>query len=567
MIVFKVEHGAILGITEKPENYELGESEYVPQIFKDGDRAILKIGNDISHIGDGKPDSADGLERKSNHVSREISDLANITAIEISASVKTIKSGFFSQFPNLNEIIFPEESKIERIFPMAFSDCNKIKELVIPNNVDGKEVQIDVDAFTYCYDLRKIETPENSNIVLSIKNAFYGCDKIEEVLLKGRAMKYSPQIRITSYTPRYERENDVISHGLSNDGSVIEPLTELEYDMIRGSQIRRIVIPQGVTSIRDYCFYLLKNLEEVEIPQSTTRIGSGAFNYCSNLKYVNIPDGVTEIEDSTFEECSNIQHIFLPPKLACIGDKAFKGCEALISITMPHTVMHMGEHAFSGCTSLCSVQLSENISHIKIGTFRNCKSLVELIIPENVVKLDTYIFDGCTSLEKVLILGEVKKLRDNTFKNCTALRKVQLPEGLERISGECFLNCGELVEINIPSSVSVIEPNAFKGCKKISKTNIPISVIHASSIKPIAFNVPAKEKKEAKEQCEKALPGAEAVEQREKAVQEKYIEKSDNSRLSAEQAEAFAEERRRRIVIYVNPNVPNNPDEDDDFEI
>ena len=65
-----------------------------------------------------------------------------------------------------------------------------------------------------------------------------------------------------------------------------------------------IVIPDSVTSIRDYVFRGCSSLSSLTIPDSVTSIGFGAFRYCSSLCSLVIPNSVNDIEDRAFEGCN-----------------------------------------------------------------------------------------------------------------------------------------------------------------------------------------------------------------------------------------------------------------------
>ena len=78
------------------------------------------------------------------------------------------------------------------------------------------------------------------------------------------------------------------------------------------NEITNITIPDNVTSIGDYAFLNLFELESIEIPSSVTEIGEGAFAFCYKLKSITIPKGVTEIGDRVFYKCDKLKHPSIP---------------------------------------------------------------------------------------------------------------------------------------------------------------------------------------------------------------------------------------------------------------
>ena len=71
------------------------------------------------------------------------------------------------------------------------------------------------------------------------------------------------------------------------------------------SDIKRVVIKQGVTSIGDSVFYGCNNLTSITIPNGVKNIGVAAFGGCRGLTSITIPNGVRSIDKSVFHGCSS----------------------------------------------------------------------------------------------------------------------------------------------------------------------------------------------------------------------------------------------------------------------
>ena len=76
------------------------------------------------------------------------------------------------------------------------------------------------------------------------------------------------------------------------------------------TEITALVIPDGVTSIRNYAFSGWSGLTSVTIPNSVTSIGLAAFYGCSGLTSVTIGSGVTSIGRGAFYGCSGLTAIY-----------------------------------------------------------------------------------------------------------------------------------------------------------------------------------------------------------------------------------------------------------------
>lgn len=89
------------------------------------------------------------------------------------------------------------------------------------------------------------------------------------------------------------------------------------------TQIRKFVIPEGVTVIGDMCFYDCEKLEEVTMPATLTKLGVGAFAYCGNLETVQLPKKIDLVSDFLFSQCNNLKTVEMGDNIRAIGRFAF----------------------------------------------------------------------------------------------------------------------------------------------------------------------------------------------------------------------------------------------------
>ena len=141
------------------------------------------------------------------------------------------------------------------------------------------------------------------------------------------------------------------------------------------SDIKFVVLPDGMTSIGDNTFCECLYIESLIIPNSVTSIGDSAFALCSNLRCIIIPNGVTSIGDGAFTRCDSLESIIIPDSVVSIGNSTFYGCDSIENITIPNSVETIDFYAFYNCNSLKDVYYKgteEQWKEISIGGYNEC---------------------------------------------------------------------------------------------------------------------------------------------------------------------------------------------------
>ena len=93
--------------------------------------------------------------------------------------------------------------------------------------------------------------------------------------------------------------------------------------------LKKIVLPETVTTIGSCAFVFRDSLTDINLPASITTIGSSAFNGCSNLHIIlNLPH-LSKLESSTFTN-SGIKGIANLQSVESIGYRCFYGCTSLV---------------------------------------------------------------------------------------------------------------------------------------------------------------------------------------------------------------------------------------------
>ena len=154
------------------------------------------------------------------------------------------------------------------------------------------------------------------------------------------------------------------------------------FSEIDGLQVKTIIFPEGLTKIGPRAFagvelenvsfssslktigkeaFQFTNLKKLVLPDGVVKIEDNAFACCDELKTVSLPDSLTELSSGVFGFCSNLREVRLPANLKIIPSHTFYECPELESIVIPDSVQEIGDQAFAWCPKLHAVELPEGI--------------------------------------------------------------------------------------------------------------------------------------------------------------------------------------------------------------
>ena len=279
------------------------------------------------------------------------------------------------------------------------------------------------------------------------------------------------------------------------------------------TNLKNVIISEGITDIGSYAFSECSNLESITIPASIKNVGEFAFESCTNLRkvyivdiaawcgiefagsyanpmyygkeiyideiestYILIPSGVTKIGNYAFCGGIKLTGISLPDTVKSIGTGAFYGCSNLVDIKIPQKVTNIGDGAFSGCSSLVSLKLPEGIISIGSNMFANCSQLSKITIPNGVKSIGVCAFSNCGNLISIEFPNGISSIEKHAFENCKKLENVIIPGSVKNIGYEAFTYCVNLTDVVLSDGVISIDEGAFSDCKILNKIIIPGSV-------------------------------------------------------------------------------------------
>ncbi|MBO5060224.1 MAG: leucine-rich repeat domain-containing protein [Clostridia bacterium] len=264
------------------------------------------------------------------------------------------------------------------------------------------------------------------------------------------------------------------------------------------TDIKDVIISNGVTAIGEYAFYECSNLISVTISDSVTAIGAYAFYKCSSLVSIDIPANVVAIGRGSFQHCESLADITIPQNLTSVAEYAFyntkwyndqpdgvlyvgniahtcKGRE-ITDISLKTNTINISDYCFEHQFNLVSITIPNSVTSIGAYAFSGCRSLTDITIPGSVTLIGEYAFESCRGLTNLTIPGSVTSIGTGTFDNCQGLSDIKLPNSITSIGISAFYNCTGLTDLTIPNSVTSIGGQASNGCSNLKNITIPGSV-------------------------------------------------------------------------------------------
>ena len=357
----------------------------------------------------------------------------------------------------VTDLVIPEG--VTTIKPYIFYNCKSIKSITIPSSV----TTIDEGAFESCTNL--------TGVYISDLEAW--CN-------------------INFILP----ESDYYEYTYSN------PLYFAKNLYLNGELVTDLVIPEGITTIKQDAFRNCTSIKSVLIPSSVTKI-EGAFVGCTNLAGVYISDleawlnidfptiysdhyGDIKICVNPLNDAKNlylngelVTDLVIPEGVTEIKKDVFNGCTGLTSVTIPNSITKISEDAFNGCTGLKSVYISDleawcNITFVYNHSWYNENFPHRQGYGSNLLQYAENLYLNDSIITNLVIPEDVKDVKDCSFLGYEGLKSVVIPNSVTSIGHEAFRGCTGLKNIVLGKAVTNIDYLAFESCTNL-KTVINFS--------------------------------------------------------------------------------------------
>ena len=298
---------------------------------------------------------------------------------KVTVSASEIPTYAFYGCRYIEEINVENATSIEGF---AFSTCNSLKKLSLPNSLTN----IDIYAFYDCSSLRTLTLPSSLSHIGD--DAFLSCFKLYEIynlspLTLETGSTENGMVAYYAQVIHASQDEEPIQTMLTDElvelifvngeyiatmytgGETSLTLGDLHYNgitvsayslaqgFINGTSVSALVIGPQVTALSNNCFESNGVLQTVDMSMAMIQsIPDNCFLNCSSLYGVSIPN-ITKIGMQAFHSCRLLGAVSLHDNVE-IGELAFAYCSNLQSITISVGAT-IGENAFIGCKNLLEV--------------------------------------------------------------------------------------------------------------------------------------------------------------------------------------------------------------------
>ena len=344
----------------------------------------------------------------------------------------------------------------------AFSHCNSLKSIIIPDNVKT----ISTGVFDGCSGLTSITIPNNVK-TLGI-TAFRDCSALTSIIIPSSVTSIEPQtlggctsltsIKVEPDNPVYDSRNDC--------NAIIETRSNT---LVQGCN--NTTIPDNITTIGEDAFYGC-TFTSISIPSNVTSIGIGAFYRCFNLITITIPEKVTSIEWDAFVLCYALTSVEI------MREEPF-------SIGLEEELFYSGAFYKPGNIDLIvpagTAEKYKNTEHWK--DFRSIKERVKTSTYSYVVDPDNtedIAISGTNDTNATAVdipyymkydgkVYAVTEIATNAFANYGNMESVVIPDDITKIGDAAFENCASLQGVVLPTQTTEIGDKAFAGCTSMTE--------------------------------------------------------------------------------------------------
>ena len=287
-----------------------------------------------------------------------------------------------------------------------------LKEVTMHDNLS---VSSGHGLFSGSASLEKVNNFEKVKGFSSAEGIFNGCSSLVSITLPSD----TTTIRKETFC------NATAFEGVKNWDSIKNNITSIGDYAFYKTAITSVTLP-SVKTIGGNAFAYCASLATIDLTGAPLTSIGGSSMRGTAIKRMVLPETLTAIPQDGFHACISLEYINVPRDCTSIGGYAFNGCSSLATLDMTNakSLKSTGQHSFSG-TKITSLIFPEGFQ-----TFHSASGLAEIYLPNSTTSIG--VIQGATFTEFVVPLG-VTKLGSKMFDYCASLKTVTIHKGVTSI--------------------------------------------------------------------------------------------------------------------------------------
>lgn len=168
--------------------------------------------------------------------------------------------------------------------------------------------------------------------------------------------------------------------------------------------------------------------------------------FCPNARAgkVIIPNTVSRIGDYCFADCQNLDMIIIPTSVVEIGDYAFQNVK-IKKLNIRNSVKTIGAYCFHKAVISEEFKFSNQITTIPKGAFESfeCKQELNFINRLKIIESDAFNCCRDTALPNTLSLYKAKEIQNCAFQSTISVTSIELFSSLDKFGEYIFDDCNK----------------------------------------------------------------------------------------------------------------------------
>lgn len=395
----------------------------------------------------------------------------NLASAVIPEGVTTLGDSAFSACRSLKEIYIP--STVEKIGTRTFSWFVGLEKITVSENnpvfhSDGNCI-IETATKTLLTGCNTSVIPTDGSVTAIGDNAFSGCNGLSSIVIPDciTSIGECPFVFCNSnLTVIFPTGSASYIHDVKynrNNNCFIDTTTKKLIAICENS-----VIPTNgsVTSIGERALSYVPELPSINIPSAVTQIDAGAFSGSSFEKVFFLSpdviiDGGADIPTSTviYGDTGSTAESYAQAHGNTFAKVLYSGS----IYTIEWRIYDNKVMLFSGCGTTGNWEYNSERPWDKYK-----ESFSDVVVGEGITKLgDRTFYNGKSALMSITLPNTLEYIGASVFTDCTALTEIKLPNNsLRSLGNSAFGGCKGIKHFHIPGTVWSMH-NSFAGCTGI----------------------------------------------------------------------------------------------------